>query len=94
MQEISSPSGPCSDSPTYLQSVYTNSTEAVGTFTDKEFGGYLCSGSIYLDEICVGNSCKVMKIYAATLVSQNAWLYDQDGAYGILGYGPNSAFWN
>jgi hypothetical protein len=59
-----------------------------------EFGGYLCSGSIYLDEICVGNNCKVIRIYSATSVTQNAWLYDQTGAYGILGYGPNSAFWN
>jgi len=94
MQTILVPSGPCSDSPTYLQSVYTSKTTAIGTFSNMEFGGYMCSGSIYLDEICVSSSCKIMKIYVANLVSQNAWLYDQDGAYGILGYGPNSAFWN
>jgi hypothetical protein len=35
-----------------------------------------------------------MRIYATTVVSQNAWLYDQQGAYGILGYGPSSAYWN
>ncbi len=33
-------------------------------------------------------------IYAAEIVTQNAWLYNQNGAFGILGYGPNSAFWN
>lgn len=59
-----------------------------------EFGGYLCSGNIYLDEITVGTTSRNMKIYAANEISQNAWMYNQDGAYGILGYGPDSTFWN
>jgi hypothetical protein len=27
-------------------------------------------------------------------VTEDAWLYNQPGAYGILGYGPSSSFWN
>jgi hypothetical protein len=94
IQTITEPFDSCANAPTLLQTAFTNTTNAVGSFTDMEIGGYLCSGSIYLDEICVGTACKIMRIYSATLVTQNAWLYNQDGAYGILGYGPNSAFWN
>ena len=59
-----------------------------------EFGGYLCSGSVYFEQICIGTECSYRMIYAAEIVTQNAWLYNQNGAFGILGYGPNSAFWN
>jgi hypothetical protein len=94
IQTITEPNGPCADSPTFLQTAYNSTTNSVGSFTDMEFGGYLCSGSIYLDEICIADECKVIQIYSATFVTQNAWLYDQAGSYGILGLGPNSSFWN
>jgi hypothetical protein len=48
-QQVSKPYGPCADAPTNLVSMYTPVTQSVGTFIEKEFGGYLCSGKIYLD---------------------------------------------
>lgn len=94
IQQVSKPYGPCADAPTNLVSMYTNVTQSVGTFIEKEFGGYLCSGQIYLDEIMIGNSARYMKVYVADLITENAWNYDLEGAYGILGYGGDSAFWN
>ena len=33
-------------------------------------------------------------MYVGNLVTQDAWLYDVEGTYGIIGYGLNSPFWN
>jgi len=35
-----------------------------------------------------------MNVYAADVITQNNWLFDIQGAYGILGYGQDSPFWN
>lgn len=48
-----------------------------------------------MDTICYDTTfCKVIDVFAGNLVTEDAWLYDQEGAYGILGYGPDSTFWN
>jgi len=93
-QQVSKPYGPCADSPTNLVSMYENVTAPIGKFIEKEFGGYLCSGQIYLDEIMIGDSARFMQVYVAELITENAWNYDLEGAYGILGYGGDSGFWN
>jgi hypothetical protein len=75
-QRVSKPYGTCADAPTNLVSMYTPVTQSVGTFENMEFGGYLCTGKIYLDEITIGTSSRYMKIYVADLVTENAWNYD------------------
>lgn len=49
IQTITEPNGPCADAPTFLQAGYSPTTTSRASFTDMEFGGYLCSGKIYLD---------------------------------------------
>jgi hypothetical protein len=39
-------------------------------------------------------SCKLLLVYAANEISQDNWRFKSDATYGILGMGPNSAFWN
>jgi hypothetical protein len=93
---VTDPETSCFDTPTFLVNYYANVTDSGFTFTSKQFGGYTTSGTVYLDEICVENFsvCKVIEVFVGDLVTTDAWLYGQEGAYGILGYGPNSPFWN
>lgn len=67
-------------------------------FTNLSFGGYLTSGSVYLDTLCINSYCKEMLVNSATSILEDNWLYGQANvsllSYGILGYGPNSPFWN
>lgn len=77
---------------------YANSNP-VQTYTNIAFGGYLTSGKVYIDTICVAENCKEMLLYDATFISQDNWLYNQGVSsnilsYGILGFGPNSPLWN
>jgi hypothetical protein len=39
-------------------------------------------------------NCRYMTVYAADTITQDNWLYNIQGAYGILGYGQDSPFWN
>jgi len=94
-QTVALPESSCFDAPTYLVVSYDNVTDSGVTFTGKQFGGYLVTGKVYLDTICYDTTfCKVIEVFAGENVTIDAWLYDQEGAYGILGYGPNSPFWN
>lgn len=65
----------------------------VSSFQNMNFGGYVTSGQVYYDTICVNDFCKYMKLYAADQILEDNWNWDIDGANGILGYGPNSPFW-
>lgn len=60
VQEITTPYSTCSGAPTNVVASYTNVTNGLHTFTDYDFGGYECSGTVYPDIICdyQGNSCK------------------------------------
>lgn len=61
------------------------------------FGGYKTSGQVYYETICTSatdaSDCKYMRIYAADSIEEDNWNMNVTGAYGILGYGPNSPFW-
>lgn len=69
---------------------------ATGTFSNANFGGYEVSGTKYTTEICLGsnNICKLIRVFSGETVSADNWMFNKDGAYGILGVGPNSALWN
>lgn len=65
-----------------------------GTFDNAQFGGYVVSGTKFTSEICFDNyNCKFIDVYGVDQVSQNNWMFNQDGTYGILGMGPGSFIW-
>jgi hypothetical protein len=66
----------CSDAPTLLITGYSNSNKATGLFTDSQFGGYLVSGNIYTNVVTIGDTTKVLQVYAGNEITQDAWLYD------------------
>ena len=52
------------------------------------------SGSAYTSKLCFGEfNCKFVKLYGVTQIHEDNWLYDINGAYGILGAGPRSHIW-
>lgn len=63
-------------------------------FTGLTFSGYNTSGFIVLDEVCFFNSsvCKIVRVYAVTIVISDQWFYGIQGGYGIVGVGPGSPF--
>lgn len=93
-QYVTQPYGPCYAAPTYLNTNFTNTSEIIGPFGNKEFGGYLCNGYITWTTVCVSQTCRLIQVYAVTEITEDSWIYGQSGAYGILGYGPKSPFWN
>lgn len=90
-------SSPCTSAPTYVQTSYNTTAPSpvwVESYTMRSFSGYKTSGQIYYDTICNNdNYCKYMKIYAADVIHEDIWNYDNPGSFGILGYGSNSPFW-
>ena len=68
-QFITEPFGGCDLSPTFTSNFFVNTTEVIGTFENKVIGGYVCSGNIYIEELCVGSSCKVMQLFAAKVIT-------------------------
>jgi hypothetical protein len=59
------------------------------------FGGYVVSGTKYAVEICFSTyNCKFIEVYSGETVSQDNWLYNTDGTYGIIGMGPGSYIWS
>jgi len=56
------------------------------------------SGNVSLSTICNDDNCKIIDIYSATTISEDNWLQNvgtnQYLSNGVLGYGPNSPFWN
>lgn len=66
----------------------------VGSFTTLTFSGYITSGSIVLNEVCIYNQtiCKIVRVYVVTQILADQWFYGVSGGSGILGVGPNSAF--
>jgi hypothetical protein len=91
--------GDCSAEPTLMNMGFSGdalpeNARDVGTFSQARFGGYIVSGTQYTSELCFGTyNCKFVNVYAANQVSADNWLYDYDGAYGILGMGPHSYIW-
>ncbi len=41
-----------------------------------------------------GGACRFVQLYSGESVSADNWMFNSDGAYGIIGLGPNSALWN
>lgn len=66
----------------------------VTDFTDQRFGGYTVSGKQYLGEICLGTNCQYMNVYSGDSVTENDWMWNTDGAYGIIGMGVDSELWS
>jgi len=68
--------------------------EQVGTFSYAKTGGYIVSGKMFTSELCFGDvNCKFVTVYGVDSVSADNWLYDINGAYGIIGVGPRSHIW-
>ena len=90
------PAGPCSNNPTFMHMGFDGSPlpEQTGTFSSAQFGGYVVSGTKFASEVCFGGvNCKIVDVYGVDQVSQDNWLYNKDGTYGILGMGPTSFIW-
>ena len=85
----------CSESPLFLNASYVNLTKPIGHFTNMTFSGYQVSGHIYYDYLCFGAnySCQLTEVYAGELVSVDELLLNENGAFGVLGYGPQSKLW-
>ena len=77
-----------------MKSYYQNFKTNIGNFTNQSFSGYTGSGDIYLDEICFGERCSGLTVYAVTEILSDQKIYKEDAAYGVLGFGPNSKLWN
>jgi hypothetical protein len=58
------------------------------------FNGYEVSGYIYEEEICFQERCDIIPIYGGEQITQDLFMFDVDGAYGILGFGPTSPLWS
>jgi len=95
--------GSCDGNPTFLSPAFnqTDNSEGIirldGTFTNAQFGGYVVSGHKYTAELCLATPdsvCKIVQIYSGESVSADNWAFNSNGAYGIIGAGPNSALWN
>jgi len=58
------------------------------------FSGYTTNGFIVLNEVCFYNVtvCKVIRIYAVTVITANHWFYGVAGGNGIVGVGVGSPF--
>jgi hypothetical protein len=85
----------CSEAPTYMQTAFTENEQ---TTWIGEYHGFLCNGIVssgnkYAVEACMGNTCKVITVYAADFISQDTLLYGQDASFGILNFGLTSPFW-
>jgi hypothetical protein len=91
------PEGSCSSAPTLMNTQFngTNLYSWWGNFTNQTFGGYVVDGTRYYSEICIGpsNNCVWHQVYSVWNVSQNYWLWNQNGAYGIIGMSPYSSLW-
>lgn len=91
--------GACENDPTLMSMGFDGSSlpenaRDLGTFSQARFGGYIVSGTQYTSELCFGTyNCKFVNLYAVNQVSADNWLFDTDGAYGILGMGPHSYIW-
>ena len=93
--------GSCSSAPTLMETGFNPANnqsgiiERIGTYTNAPFGGYVSSGTKYSSRFCMADGiCKDIVVYSAEDVSQDNWLYDLDGTFGIIGIGPSSSFWN
>ncbi len=87
----------CVQPPVGVADSYINNNP-VQTYSNIAFGGYLTSGQVYIDTLCIESNCKEILVYSANYISEDNWLYNQAVvmvlSYGILGYGPNSPLWN
>jgi hypothetical protein len=95
--------GSCELNPTLLSSAFdqnNNSTGLIresGIFSNLQIGGYVASGTKYTSEMCLTTPdayCKLVQIYSGETVTADNWMFNKDGAYGILGVGPNSKLWS
>jgi hypothetical protein len=90
------PQGPCSSEPTLMEMGFngTNLPDVTGTFSLARFGGFVVSGTTYSTKLCFGTyNCKFIKVYSVAQVDADNWLFDTNGAYGLIGMGPRSYIW-
>lgn len=89
--------GSCSESPNLVVPNFNANQSAVwqSSYSNVSIGGYVTNGQIYYTNVCTStdSACQVMSVYVADTIIANNWNYDVQGAWGILGYGPRSAFW-
>ena len=94
------PSGSCALEPTLMDTYFNpaNNPDGLiresGVFSDIQIGGYVVSGAKYDTTACLSNACKFVQVWSVDTVSADGWLYDENGAAGIIGMGPNSHLWN
>jgi hypothetical protein len=62
-------------------------------FTDEFFSGYTVSGKQYMSTVCFDTNCQAHRVYSGDYISEDNWFYNIDGAYGIIGLGPNANLW-
>lgn len=87
---------PCSNPPLLLESeFYASNSSALwrSNYTWYNYDGYISQGQIYDTQVCVGKACKIMSVHAADSVKDDLLMYGQQGAYGIIGFGPFSPIW-
>lgn len=84
----------CSEKPLLMQSNFTGTGLGTTTFTEERFNGYEVSGKVYEELLCFQDRCEFVDIYSGEQISQDLFMYDVDGAYGILGFGPTSTLWS
>jgi len=87
----------CSAAPNLVVPNFTPSQDSVwvGSYTNATIGGYVTNGQNYYTTVCTESSsaCQVMLVYVADQILDNLWNNNVQGAWGILGYGPRSQFW-
>ena len=70
----------------------------MGYFTNLTFSGYVGSGQIVLNNVCIYGQtantslCKVVSVYVVDQIVQDTWFYGVGGGSGILGVGIGSPF--
>ena len=88
----------CGLAPVQVQPLFTSQSNNSANFTNQTFGGYQCDGKVYESTLCIDSNCKIIEVYSAINMTADYWLYNMATtyylSYGILGYGPESSFWN
>lgn len=98
MQNLTGTNLSCSAEPVNVAPFYSPTNAAISTYDDVSFGGYLTSGELHYNTVCLNAACRTMEVYDALFISEDNWLNSQGGnellSFGIIGMGPNSPLWN
>jgi hypothetical protein len=69
-----------------------------GNFTNYTQSGFTVSGDKYNTVMSLANGqesvTKFVFAYVVNTISTDHWLYNQNSGNGVLGFGPQSVFWN